>query len=187
MKNNYDNRSNDQYSDKWSLDPATLFDAADDERAFLKPFPAERRRQVAVYFWEPICMRGMFTPQGLLDFIRERQKPWRDHYYAVRYTDADKEFYDQFYQAIQYDPMAVAYAAYVLEYVAHRMLPYLLSFHTTLKHDLPLTNAQQAEFDSLGISGSLGYNRHTAPEKIAEVEAHYARQRADWEREKAGR
>ncbi len=165
MKNNYDNRSNDQYSDKWSLDPATLFDAADDERAFLKPFPAARRRQVSVYFWEPICMRGMFTPQGLLDFIWERQKPWQRHFYAARYTDEDKAFYDQLYEAIQYDPMALAYATYMLEYVAHRMLPYLLSFHTTLKHDLPLTKAQQAEFDALGISGNLRLQSAYGPRK----------------------
>ena len=186
MKNINHNASDDQFSDKYALDPATVFDAADDERAFLKPFPVARRRQVAKVFWEPICMRGMFTPRGLLDFLRERQQPWQEHFHAACYTEADKAFYDQLRLAIFHDPMAVAYAAYMLEYVAHTMLPYLLSFHTEIKRELPPTKAQAAEFKTLGISGILGYNRRTAPEHIAEVKADHARQRWEWECQKAG-
>lgn len=130
-------------------------------------------------------MREMFTPQGLLDFMRECQVPWHQHRRASQYSDVDKTFYEQLYEAIHHDPLAVAYAAYMLECVAHKMLPYLLTFHTEMKRELPPTKAQKSEFDALGISGILGYNRRTAPKRIAEVKAYYAHQRAEWEREAA--
>ena len=126
------------------------------------------------------------TPQNLMDFLRKRTKSLQEHFRTGRHTDADIAFHEQLYQAIHRDPMAVAYAAYLLEY-AHRMLPYLMSFHTQIKRELPPTKAQEAEFNALGISGILGYNRSTAPQKITQVKAEHARQLAEWKREKARR
>lgn len=173
MENTNQNDLDEHYSDKYSLDSAALFDAADDERAFLKPFPADRRREVARIFLDVIAMHGMCSPQGLVDLLRIQYEHEEGVFYCfhAEITEANKAFDEQVWRAVNQDPMAFAYAAYVLEYVMRVLLPSFLSSQVSIPHELPMTVAQHADFTALSIPGFRDYNRRTAGQKIVKVKA----------------